>query len=130
MHGTSGGWGASLKFAGAAPRPGLKKTVEAEVESRPANRLRPPAGPAKHCMMTFVSLRRPAALLHLGLGPWLAAAAVLVTGCGPQDIRVYSVPKERSGEAPWTVPAGWEGVPGDGMRLDRKSTRLNSSHRT
>lgn len=76
-------------------------------------------------MMTFVSLRRPAALLHLGLGPWLAAAALLLTGCGPQEIRVYSVPKERSGEAPWTVPAGWEAIPGDGMRLARFAVRGN-----
>lgn len=53
----------------------------------------------------------------------LLVLAGLAAGCGRQEIRVYSVPKDRTGQAPWTVPAGWEATPGDGMRLARFAIR-------
>jgi len=76
----------------------------------------------KQLIMTSVSQQAP-----VGLSPWaLALALTLVlagAGCGRQDIRVYSVPKERSTEAPWVVPRGWEATPGDPMRLARFAVR-------
>ncbi|HXG46824.1 MAG TPA: hypothetical protein VNO52_04305 [Methylomirabilota bacterium] len=72
--------------------------------------------------------RRP----PLGAGP-LLALAFLVSGCRPEDIRVYSAPKDkpsplastaalpRERPAPprleWTLPAGWEEQPAGSMSV-------------
>src|SRR3954469_22654270 len=66
----------------------------------------------------------------------LAAMVLLcfavVTGCGRNDVRVYSVPKENpavemaSDTQPhlhWTLPQGWEEREGDQMRVARFAVR-------
>src|SRR5437016_515957 len=51
----------------------------------------------------------------------LLLLALLVGGCGRNDIQVYSVPKEKSSLEPWKLPSGWAQQPADTMRAARFS---------
>jgi hypothetical protein len=42
-----------------------------------------------------------------------------LTGCGRNEIQVYSVPKERRAGAAWQLPEGWQERPAGGMRAAR-----------
>lgn len=48
--------------------------------------------------------------------------ALLLAGCGKEEIRTYTVPKETAATAPaphphWTLPSGWTEQPASGMRV-------------
>lgn len=54
--------------------------------------------------------------------PAFFLALVLVAGCGKEEIRTYTVPKESAATAPaphphWTLPSGWTEQPASGMRV-------------
>src|SRR5580765_6362979 len=63
----------------------------------------------------------------------LLLLALLIGGCGKEDVRTYRVPKEkpfvtrRSSDKPstpqvqWVAPAGWKEQPGSGMRVAKFS---------
>jgi hypothetical protein len=66
-------------------------------------------------MIVSSRLRR---MEFLSIFLWTAATAFLA-GCGQNNTRVYSIPKDPQARPPWKLPAGWEERPAGGMRAAR-----------
>jgi hypothetical protein len=67
-------------------------------------------------MINSLLLRHGQRLLRFGAG---LLALFVMSSCGREDIRVYTVPKEPETLPPWKLPAGWEERSAEGMRAAR-----------